>query len=456
MDREQIRLLLASKNILNKNGKRKHNWKKLWDDECETTFEEFAKSYRSHDEAWFCMLHDIEPCHCMICGKLAKFNNSTRSLRIGYNTTCEKCSANAVEEKLIKFKKYIQNRSEDEINNINEKRKNTNIEKYGDPLYMCYGTNSFKDNMVKKYDNQYYNNRDKYRQTMVQKYGVDHNFKLIPKEQAKCVWDNNYDEIISKIKRTNTEKYGAPYVGQVKEIVDKMISTKKQHIHEFEVANNCTLEKTVSGLYGQGWKNLHLEKIRYNGWVFISNDDIELIKEYSKQGHLIRYYSNKERDLSDYIKSIYKGRIIENDCSTVRSKYNRFYELDIYLPDLKMAFEFNGDYWHSSLKKHKEYHHDKTKSCYEQGVQLVNIYEYMWDDEEKYNIKQRILSLLSDKYSCMDINWIPLCEYRNYILTQPNAVYLSKKRHVITNFNNKKYKYLIYDEGTFAKKPEYQ
>lgn len=82
----------------------------------------------------------------------------------------------------------------------------------------------------------------------------------------------------------------------------------------------------------------------------------------------------------------------------------------------------------------------------------------MWDDEKKYNIKQRILSLLSDKYSCMDINWIPLCEYENYILSQPNEVYLSKKRQVITNINNinnKKYKYLIYDEGTFTKKLEY-
>lgn len=235
-----------------------------------------------------------------------------------------------------------------------------------------------------------------------------------------------------------------------------MISTKKQHIHEFENSNNCLLEKTVTKLYGQGWKSLHLDKIKYKGWVFISNEDIELIKEYSKNGHLIKYYSNKEKELFNYIKSIYNGIIIENDCSKIKSKNNRFYELDIFLPELNIAFEFNGDYWHSILKKSKEYHHDKTKACYEQGVQLVNIYEYMWDDE-KYNIKQRISSLLNDKYSCMDINWIPLCEYENYILNQPNIIYLSKKRQVINNFNKEqlKYKYIIYDEGTFTKKSEH-
>ena len=80
----------------------------------------------------------------------------------------------------------------------------------------------------------------------------------------------------------------------------------------------------------------------------------------------------------------------------------------------------------------------------------------MWDDE-KYNIKQRISSLLNDKYSCMDINWIPLCEYENYILNQPNIIYLSKKRQVINNFNKEqlKYKYIIYDEGTFTKKSKH-
>ena len=40
------------------------------------------------------------------------------------------------------------------------------------------------------------------------------------------------------------------------------------------------------------------------------------------------------------------------------------YELDIYLPDSKLAFEFNGLYWHSESQKGKNYHQIKTKNVF--------------------------------------------------------------------------------------------
>jgi hypothetical protein len=35
-------------------------------------------------------------------------------------------------------------------------------------------------------------------------------------------------------------------------------------------------------------------------------------------------------------------------------------EIDIYLPELKLGFEFNGLYWHSNKFKEKNYHLNKT------------------------------------------------------------------------------------------------
>ena len=46
-------------------------------------------------------------------------------------------------------------------------------------------------------------------------------------------------------------------------------------------------------------------------------------------GHLVA--------MLEYIKSIYSGCIIKNDRSVLSGK-----ELDIYLPELNIAFEFNG------------------------------------------------------------------------------------------------------------------
>lgn len=68
-------------------------------------------------------------------------------------------------------------------------------------------------------------------------------------------------------------------------------------------------------------------------------------------------------------------------------------ELDFYLPEHKLAFEINGNYWHSELKKNKNYHLHKTKLCDEQGIKLIHIFE----DEVrlKYDIvKSRILNLI--------------------------------------------------------------
>ena len=53
------------------------------------------------------------------------------------------------------------------------------------------------------------------------------------------------------------------------------------------------------------------------------------------------HISGKQKNIFDYIKSIYSGDIIENDKSILDGL-----EIDIYLPELKIGFEFNGDYWH--------------------------------------------------------------------------------------------------------------
>ncbi|MFW5795150.1 MAG: hypothetical protein ACOCV1_06660 [Bacillota bacterium] len=58
--------------------------------------------------------------------------------------------------------------------------------------------------------------------------------------------------------------------------------------------------------------------------------------------------SNMEKEIQNYCKLIYNGKIINNDRQTILNPNTQQYlELDIYLPDLNKAIEFNGDYWHS-------------------------------------------------------------------------------------------------------------
>jgi len=51
-------------------------------------------------------------------------------------------------------------------------------------------------------------------------------------------------------------------------------------------------------------------------------------------------------------------------------------ELDIYLPDYKVAIEVNGLYYHSSRFIDRNYHYNKFKSCDEQGITLLQFFDF--------------------------------------------------------------------------------
>lgn len=54
-------------------------------------------------------------------------------------------------------------------------------------------------------------------------------------------------------------------------------------------------------------------------------------------------------------------------------------ELDIYLPEHKLAIEYCGLYWHSELmNKGRSYHKDKYVRCRETGIRLITIFEDEW------------------------------------------------------------------------------
>lgn len=90
--------------------------------------------------------------------------------------------------------------------------------------------------------------------------------------------------------------------------------------------------------------------------------------------------SAQEKELLNFLKSLTNYLIIENSRSIIAP-----YELDIYIPKLNIAFEFNGTYWHSDqqiMKNHnmtaKEYHTMKTMLCSKENIQLFHITEYDW------------------------------------------------------------------------------
>lgn len=67
-------------------------------------------------------------------------------------------------------------------------------------------------------------------------------------------------------------------------------------------------------------------------------------------------------------------------------------ELDIYLPERKLAVEYCGEFYHSSGSKEEERkmrkkHIEKYRACKEQGVRLITLYETEWK-ERNYAIRR--------------------------------------------------------------------
>lgn len=66
------------------------------------------------------------------------------------------------------------------------------------------------------------------------------------------------------------------------------------------------------------------------------------------------------------------------EISTSERKIVPGYELDIFIPNLNIAIEYNGVYWHSDKKIDKEYHITKTTECEKHGISLIHIFEDEW------------------------------------------------------------------------------
>jgi hypothetical protein len=66
--------------------------------------------------------------------------------------------------------------------------------------------------------------------------------------------------------------------------------------------------------------------------------------------------------------------------------------LDIYVDSHKIAFEFDGLYWHSELYKPSNYHLNKTELCEEKGIKLIHVFEDEWMFKKDI-VKSRIKNL---------------------------------------------------------------
>jgi len=234
----------------------------------------------------------------------------------------------------------------------------------------------------------------KTKKTMNEIYGVDvplqnksikEKFLITCKLKYGVEYPIQNKNILDKRNKTNLEKYGTEHVSlnnnirnkqtltKITNIIDKLLDDKFLN-YDF---NSKTIQlKCVKGhIYKTDYQTIY-NRIKYNSVVCNVCNPI---------GH---FSSDSENRLLEFFKENYDDEIIEKDRDILNGK-----ELDIYLPDLNLAFEFNGVYWHNELYKDKNYHLNKTEKCLEKGIQLIHIWEDDWNYKQEI-IKSMILNKL--------------------------------------------------------------
>jgi hypothetical protein len=98
-------------------------------------------------------------------------------------------------------------------------------------------------------------------------------------------------------------------------------------------------------------------------------------------------FNIKQSKVFDYIQNL-GIKTNQNNRKILKGK-----EIDIYIQELNIAFEFNGLYWHSEIYKDRVYHLNKSKECLDNGIELFHIWEDDWNYKQDI-VKSMILNKL--------------------------------------------------------------
>ena len=127
--------------------------------------------------------------------------------------------------------------------------------------------------------------------------------------------------------------------------------------------------------------NGHTYKMTWDNW----NSKYSRCPSCSNKG-----ISKEELFIVDFLKSNTDSEVLLNDRTVCKPK-----EIDMLLPEHKLAIEYCGLYWHSELLgKDSNYHINKTINCYRYGYQLITIFSDEFNNKHQLCL-DRLLSYVN-------------------------------------------------------------
>lgn len=305
---------------------------------------------------WHFINNKREIVKCVNCDTPLKFK---RTINEGYGSYCSLPCANKSAERI-------------------ERIKETNISRYGGLVPTC--SDEIKAKAI---------------QTSIKNHGVDNIFKK--KQYIKDKIFEKYgvyntsklDVIKNKIRETCIRKYS--------------VSTPLLLDHVRDSANEYKRENFLAK--NKNYEILNYDKSELTIHCHVCSNDYKIVRS------LFNYRNNanvnpcticnpvndlssiKEKELTEIINS-FGLEIKKNDREILSGK-----EVDILVPDKRIAIEFNGLFYHSDIFVDDDYHLKKTQSAKENGYRLIHIFEDEWIYKKEIVISRlkNVLGLTNNK-----------------------------------------------------------
>ena len=294
------------------------------------------------------------------------------------------------------FKAKLASLSKSHWKTANSKRRKTCIEKFGvdnvsknkdvhsksvSSLNETFSKNKdqiiakTKQTKLERYNDQNYVNADKARQTRKQKKLADRNYAASIADKKKC---------------TCLERYGVAYACNLQTAKDHAKAARRKKQFESFINSNVqplfSLDEYIASNNGQKLR----WKCKLCGNEFESNVYMHqnYIARCTKCFPLHSSTSSEEKNIAQMLEQLGFKTL----CSS--RKIIPPQEIDIYIPEKKLAIEYDGLYWHSNnMNTSKTYYLDKSLKCEAQGIQLVHIFENEWLCKQDI-VKSRLKNLL--------------------------------------------------------------
>ena len=221
-----------------------------------------------------------------------------------------------------------------------------------------------KNTKLKKYGDSSFNNREKYKQTSLERYGFEN------------AWQN--PEIQNKVKITNILKYS-----EIKNLPEEDVlefikreypeyldfNFSQKHIKNFINLSEDYFRTFIEGNYFDVKKCMNYYNLSYT-----------TVQRYKKEFNIQEPNKTEKHKIQSYIFDN-----IKDDTKVLNARNLISKELDIFIPSINLAIEYNGLMFHSQgISEHsmfntpdfdKMYHLKKTLECKAKGIALFHIFE---------------------------------------------------------------------------------